>query len=406
MPKSFDLETLRAIPIREVAERLGLEVHENRNSHCFNSEAHARGDRNPSLSFGNRRYNRFKCFSCGITGSTIDLVSEVLKLSFAESCEWLGNSFNVTPTSNKTVRSGGSKPNLVYHKSNLEKVRVGRSKEYSLAEFNEVWQVFYDTCDPANRVVRDWWASRGLSEELLEAEGIRIITRNSWEKFNKLVPQKEALDAGLLKIRNGKVVPTFLRDNFVVFPYFAGGITSLSPTGRKVLGFKVRSLAKKPYAKYLSPVGFQPPVYRCHDLFLWLCDACNSPLYVTESETDALAVAEYLKFKGLKGYAVALPGGIKNESSLVVRELVTLMSASDNPAKVQVKVVTDNDEVGEGFFDEIRSSLYVAGVALYENITKFQPYVKLGLKDMGDYLVHIKSYDNYSDRSVKERKTK
>lgn len=76
---SIDTEYIRErLDCREVAERYQVRFR-NRSSnwwlaHCFNSENHAHGDRNPSLSIGPKGY---KCFSanCGISGDVFGLIA-------------------------------------------------------------------------------------------------------------------------------------------------------------------------------------------------------------------------------------------------------------------------------------------------------------------------------------------
>ena len=82
------LQMLRQLPIEGVAERLGLRVTRH---HClcpFHDDTH------PSLSFLVRK-NTFKCFVCGKSGGTIDLVMGVLHLDFLDACRWLANEHNV-----------------------------------------------------------------------------------------------------------------------------------------------------------------------------------------------------------------------------------------------------------------------------------------------------------------------
>lgn len=72
--KDDTIERLKGLDIKDVAERLGVELPRgNGNARCFNQEAHANGDRHGSLGF-NTRSNTFKCFACGISGDTIALV--------------------------------------------------------------------------------------------------------------------------------------------------------------------------------------------------------------------------------------------------------------------------------------------------------------------------------------------
>ena len=84
----FELQKLRDLPIEGVAERLGLQVKMHKALCPFHDDHHA------SLSFSVRR-NTFRCFVCGASGGTIDLVMKCLNKGFREACEWLADEHNV-----------------------------------------------------------------------------------------------------------------------------------------------------------------------------------------------------------------------------------------------------------------------------------------------------------------------
>ena len=84
----FELQKLRDLPIEGVAERLGLQVSRHKCLCPFHDDHHA------SLSFSVRR-NTFRCFVCGASGGTIDLVMKCLNKRFREACEWLADEHNV-----------------------------------------------------------------------------------------------------------------------------------------------------------------------------------------------------------------------------------------------------------------------------------------------------------------------
>ena len=84
----FELQKLRDLPIEGVAERLGLQVRMHKALCPFHDDHHA------SLSFSVRR-NTFRCFVCGASGGTIDLVMKRLNKGFREACEWLADEHNV-----------------------------------------------------------------------------------------------------------------------------------------------------------------------------------------------------------------------------------------------------------------------------------------------------------------------
>ena len=102
----LELQKLRDIPIEGVAERLGLKIRQHKCLCPFHDDHHA------SLSFHVRR-NTYRCFVCGASGGTIDLVMNLLKSSgrgsFREACRWLADENNVILTEyNPTLTSNPS----------------------------------------------------------------------------------------------------------------------------------------------------------------------------------------------------------------------------------------------------------------------------------------------------------
>ena len=83
-----ELQKLRDLPIEGVAERLGLEVKMHKALCPFHDDHHA------SLSFKVSK-NTFRCFVCGESGGTIDLVKGVLHKDFLDACHWLADENNV-----------------------------------------------------------------------------------------------------------------------------------------------------------------------------------------------------------------------------------------------------------------------------------------------------------------------
>ena len=80
----YEIQKLRELPIEGVAQRLGLSVARHKALCPFHDDHHA------SLSFSVRR-NSFRCFVCGASGGTIDLVMRHLNLGFREACKWLAD---------------------------------------------------------------------------------------------------------------------------------------------------------------------------------------------------------------------------------------------------------------------------------------------------------------------------
>ena len=80
----LELQKLRDLPIEGVAERLGLQVVRHKCLCPFHDDHHA------SMSFKVSK-NTFRCFVCGASGGTIDLVMRHLNLDFKAACRWLAD---------------------------------------------------------------------------------------------------------------------------------------------------------------------------------------------------------------------------------------------------------------------------------------------------------------------------
>ena len=84
MMEKYEIQKLREVPIEGVAQRLGLSVTRHKCLCPFHDDHHA------SLSFKVSK-NTFRCFVCGASGGTIDLVMRHLNLGFREACKWLAD---------------------------------------------------------------------------------------------------------------------------------------------------------------------------------------------------------------------------------------------------------------------------------------------------------------------------
>ena len=96
-----ELQKLRDLPIEGVAERLGLQVSRHKCLCPFHPDKH------PSLSFSVRR-NRYRCFVCGASGGTIDLVMHLLNKDFKDACRWLADANNILVQDDASHGQGAS----------------------------------------------------------------------------------------------------------------------------------------------------------------------------------------------------------------------------------------------------------------------------------------------------------
>lgn len=98
----YDTDKINALPILDVAERLGVEVRKKgaRYMACclWHQDAH------PSMQIGGRK-NICHCYSCGETHGVIDLVMKHESTDFLGACRWLENQgWDVAEATAKTER--------------------------------------------------------------------------------------------------------------------------------------------------------------------------------------------------------------------------------------------------------------------------------------------------------------
>jgi len=108
--EKYELQKLRDLPIEGVAERLGLRVTRHKALCPFHD------DRHPSLSFKVSK-NTFRCFVCGASGGTIDLVMRHLHVDFKEACRWLADENNIILDEWQPKCTGGQSPCALFEAS-------------------------------------------------------------------------------------------------------------------------------------------------------------------------------------------------------------------------------------------------------------------------------------------------
>jgi DNA primase len=399
----IDTEQLRAIDIKELADRIGIELGRGRaNARCFNSEAHKHGDKNGSLGF-NERANRFKCFACGVNGDTIALVQAVTGKDFREACEHIADIYGLEPAKRQVKARADKVPNFnrkTPYTSYSEPIRINESYDYHKLPHSEIYQTLYDLSDEPSQELIEWWHKRGYSDELLQASGWRTVSGSTADALLNHYNEAELTDSGLIwRDDAGKLCNVF-NTHTVITPYFNGELEAIAGQQPSVLYIRFRTLNPNSRAKYLAPRGTQPIIYGFDELNRYAVHyGATPPLYITESETDALAIRELASRRGKRVYAVALTGGQKNQHSLVLRELTHVLNGLDKQAVINI--VTDRDKTGEAFFNAVASTLYKAGFNA-DKLIKWQEWHEQ-FKDVGEHLQalsrHTKQTNNRTIKS-------
>ena len=282
----FELQKLRDLPIEGVAERLGLQVSRHKCLCPFHDDHHA------SLSFSVRR-NTFRCFVCGASGNTIDLVMKVLGKDFKEACRWLADEHNVIIDE--------WKPQLSTVNSQLSTFNASRYERF----FERPWLSME--------------ARRFLFEERqLDERVVRWCRLTSW------------------KDKRGV--------NWLQIPYYnqEGKLTGIQ--NRNLRGKEQGARSKEGTApRFRFPQGSQCGIYNLPVLNLL---RPNEPLYITEGCSDCWAMLS----AGHK--AIAIPS-----ATLLTQKDIEQLSTVNSQLSTEFHMYPDRDEPGERLFLQLQKVL-------------------------------------------------
>ena len=319
------LQKLRDLPIEGVAERLGLQVTRHKCLCPFHDDHHA------SLSFSVRR-NTFRCFVCGASGGTIDLVMRHLNLSFKEACRWLGQPLSISPEGECRFSSPrGGREGVTFDAS-----RYSRFFEHPWLS-SEAQQFLFDERRLDPRVVR-WCRLTSWRDK----QGVSWLQTPYYDREGRLVG-----------VQNRNLTPSKPP---------RGEASELSPSGETEGG--------QGLPRFRFPRGSQCTIYNLPVLNML---KPGDELWITEGCSDCWAMLS----AGHK--AIAIPS-----ATLLTRkdkEMLSSLSASIPPSSegsgegFSFHMFPDRDEPGERLFLQLKERL--------PNLVHHQ--LPPGCKDYSDY---------------------
>lgn len=285
----FQLQKLRDLPIEEVAERLGLRVSRHKCLCPFHDDHHA------SLSFKVSK-NTFRCFVCGASGGTIDLVMRYLNKDFRDACRWLADEHNVIIDHSPFLRPDGSKR---------------PSAERSIDQYDA--QKAFDASRYNRYFERPWLsdeARRFLFEERrLDERVVRWCRLTSW-KDKQGIPWLQS--------------PYYDREG-------------------KLVGVQNRNLIKGATPRFRFPSGSQCSIYNLPVVNLL---RSGETLFIAEGCSDCWSLLS----AGHK--AIAIPS-----ATLLSKKDVNLLQALSSELSVRYEMWPDRDEPGERLFMQLKEVL-------------------------------------------------
>ena len=302
----LELQKLRDLPIEGVAERLGLQVVRHKCLCPFHDDHHA------SLSFSVRR-NSYRCFVCGASGGTIDLVMHYLGKPFREACRWLAEGPPLLlPQGGGTARS-----------ESLPSGRFGGGRDLSFyARFFE--RPFLN--DEARRFLYE--------ERKIDPRVVRWCRLTSWRDKQGIpwlqIPYYDR-EGKLIGIQNRNLTPSRPPQ---------GEALNHSPTGDKKSSPR-GGLEGVP--RFRFPTGSRCTIYNLPVLNLL---KPGESLWITEGCSDCWAMLS----AGHK--AIAIPS-----ATLLKRKDVEHLSLITHHLSLHLHMFPDRDEPGERLFMQLKELL-------------------------------------------------
>ena len=292
MLEKSTLLQFRHLPIETVAERLGLHVARHKSLCPFHDDHHA------SMSFSTSR-NTFRCFVCGASGGTIDLVMRHLGKSFPEACRWLADANNVILEEYKPQTPADDKPARPFDAS-----RYGRL-------FEHPW-----LSDKAQRFL--------FEERRLNPRVVAWCRLSSWTDRNGT---------------NWLQIPYFDQDGRLI------GIQNRNLDYRKAEKevFHEKDKSYKEVPRFRFPYGSRCSIY---NLPVTAMLRPGEPLYITEGASDCWAMLS----AGHKAIAIPSATLLGNADKRLLKDLAERLGTTFH-------MFPDHDAPGERLFMQLKEVL-------------------------------------------------
>ena len=306
----LELQKLRDLPIEGVAERLGLQVVRHKALCPFHDDHHA------SLSFSVRK-NTYRCFVCGASGGTIDLVMHYLGKPFREACQWLDPLSS--PYRGKTETDCPS----THYSSHIGE--VGRGLPFDASRYERFFERPFLN-DEARRFLYE--------ERKIDPRVVRWCRLTSWRDKQGIpwlqIPYYDR-EGKLIGIQNRNLTPSRPPQ---------GEALNHSPTGDKKSSPR-GGLEGVP--RFRFPTGSRCTIYNLPVLNLL---KPGESLWITEGCSDCWAMLS----AGHK--AIAIPS-----ATLLKRKDVEHLSLITHHLSLHLHMFPDRDEPGERLFMQLKELL-------------------------------------------------
>ena len=329
-----DLQHLKDIPIMDVAGKLGLDLKPDKNIPCFKGH----GERTPCLHIYTKT-NSFKCYSCGIGGSTIDLVKEYRNCLVKEAIQWIkeefrlfdvytgSGSFNTKKTPYRAYTSirGGQEKAI---SQNNGKITANPEKKDG-RQFSDIYRYFIDLLDYEQAI--EYLHGRGIDREITLNHEIKTLPRNNaliTESLLDKYKMETLLNAGLFSIsKNNKPYFAFF-DHRLIIPYF--------DIDGKIRTLQGRNIDNNEQPKYKLLSGIKTALYNLKAL--QNANENGKKICICEGFIDVLSVYQ-LRIWDRLGHPIGI-AGVNNFNN----------DYFDLLENYSITIATDGDPAGQIFY--------------------------------------------------------
>lgn len=341
------ISLLSKLSCESVAEKLGIVVHQHR-ALCFMHDDH-----HPSLAFLGNNRETWRCFVCNKGGDAIKLVMETTGFNFIESCQWLGQTFNISVATSFPVRKI-----VKVHRRNIKQMESER-KPFS----SEIAQWLISNSQLSDTAKFFLFNQRKFKPHVIKQLNIVSIDNASEliAKMKKIFDESKLLESGFItKTRERLYLRLF--SPCLIFPYY--------DLLGNLVGIQSRYLGTDSEVPRFQFIASQKT--RLFNLPILCTMKYKEDLFICEGVTDCIALLS----AGKK--AVAIPSA----TILPKNDLIKLKF-------YQLHMYPDQDEAGKLAFRNLNRFF----INHYTSL-KAEPLPE-GMKDYSDY--YTMNHGNYNN---------